>query len=46
VEIVLLVCGSQRADADRCRELGISTSLAKPVGEMELLEAVTELLQP
>jgi len=45
VGIVLLLCGSQRADTDRCRELGISTSLAKPVGEMELLETVTELLQ-
>jgi PAS domain S-box-containing protein len=45
VEIVLLMCGSRREDAERCRELGISAFLAKPVGEMELLETISQLLQ-
>jgi two-component system, sensor histidine kinase and response regulator len=45
-EIALLTCGAQRGDADRCRDLGISACLAKPVGEMELLEAFTRMLQP
>jgi CheY-like chemotaxis protein len=46
VEIVLLMCGSRREDAERCRELGISACLAKPVGEMELLETISKLLLP
>jgi CheY-like chemotaxis protein len=45
VEILLLMGGSRREDTERCRELGISASLAQPVGETELFEAITQLLQ-
>jgi signal transduction histidine kinase/DNA-binding response OmpR family regulator len=44
--IVLLTSGVQRGDADRCRELGISACLAKPVVERELLDSITRILQP
>jgi two-component system sensor histidine kinase/response regulator len=46
VGIALLVSGLQRGDADRCRELGISAWLAKPPGEVELLEAIRGMSQP
>jgi two-component system sensor histidine kinase/response regulator len=39
-KIVLLTSGVQRGDGDRCRELGVSVYLAKPVGEVELLDAI------
>jgi CheY-like chemotaxis protein len=42
--IALLMCGAQRGDADRYRNLGISACLTKPVGEMELLEALARML--
>jgi CheY-like chemotaxis protein len=45
-KIALLTSGVQRGDADRCRELGVSAYLAKPVGETELLEAITRMWQP
>lgn len=43
VGIALLICGPQRRDADRYRNLGISACLTKPVGETELLEALTRI---
>jgi PAS domain S-box-containing protein len=45
-KIVLLTSGAQRGDADRCRDLGVSAYLAKPVGHIELLDAITRTLQP
>jgi two-component system, sensor histidine kinase and response regulator len=45
-KIVLLTSGAQRGDAGRCQHLGVSVCLAKPVGEMELLEALTRMWQP
>jgi CheY-like chemotaxis protein len=44
--IALLTSGVQRGDADRCRDLGVSACLAKPVGEAELLEAIARMWQP
>ncbi|HWF46494.1 MAG TPA: response regulator [Bryobacteraceae bacterium] len=44
--IALLTSGAQHGDADRCRELGISACLAKPVVERELLDAMTRMLRP
>ncbi|MEO8659027.1 MAG: response regulator [Bryobacteraceae bacterium] len=39
-KIALLASGVHRSDADRCRELGVSTYLVKPVGEIEILDAI------
>ena len=41
--IALLTSGVQPGDADRCRDLGVSAYLAKPVGEMELLNAICRM---
>ncbi len=38
--IMMLTSGGQRGDAARCRELGISTYLLKPIRRSELLRAV------
>ena len=38
--VVMLTSGGESGDAARCRDLGISVYLTKPVGEAELLEAV------
>jgi CheY-like chemotaxis protein len=46
VKIALLSSGVQRGDSDRCRELGVSAHLVKPVGERELLEALTRMSGP
>jgi PAS domain S-box-containing protein len=42
--IALLMCGAQRGDSDLYRSIGISACLTKPVGEMELLEALIGML--
>jgi CheY-like chemotaxis protein len=39
----MLTSGVQHGDADRCRDLGVSAYLAKPVGEMELLNAIRRM---
>jgi CheY-like chemotaxis protein len=44
--IVLLTSGVRHGDADRCRDLGVSAYFAKPVGEMELLDAIRKMSQP
>ena len=44
VEIILLPSAGQRGDANRCRELGISTYLIKPAVHAELLEAIRTTL--
>jgi CheY-like chemotaxis protein len=41
--IALLTSGVQSGDADRCRDLGVSAYLAKPVSETELLSAVRRM---
>ncbi|HEV2419563.1 MAG TPA: response regulator [Terriglobia bacterium] len=40
--IVMLTSGGQRGDAKRCRELGISAYLMKPVRQIELREAILQ----
>jgi len=42
--IMMLTSGGQRGDADRCRQLGISAYLSKPVRQWELREAVLRVL--
>jgi two-component system, sensor histidine kinase and response regulator len=44
--LTLLSSAGQRGDAARCRELGISAYLTKPVGEAELLDAIRRALLP
>jgi CheY-like chemotaxis protein len=41
--IAMLASGVQSGDAERCRDLGVSAYLAKPVGEMELLNALRRM---
>jgi PAS domain S-box-containing protein len=42
--IMMLTSGGQRGDAARCRELGVSAYLTKPVGRSELLDAILRVL--
>jgi len=42
--IVMLTSAGQRGDAARCRELGVSAYLTKPIGEAELLDAILRVL--
>jgi two-component system sensor histidine kinase/response regulator len=42
--IVMLTSGGQRGDAQRCRDLGISAYLIKPVLQSDLLEALLRVL--
>ncbi len=42
--IMMLTSGGQRGDADRCREVGISAYLSKPVRQAELREAILRVL--
>ncbi|MGB6200400.1 MAG: response regulator, partial [Candidatus Acidiferrales bacterium] len=42
--IMMLSSGGQRGDADRCREVGISAYLTKPVRQAELREAIVRVL--
>ncbi len=44
LELMILTSAGQRGDAQRCRELGISAYLTKPVSRPELLEAVAAVL--
>ncbi|HTV55402.1 MAG TPA: response regulator [Terriglobia bacterium] len=43
--IVLLTSAGQRGDAARCRRVGVSAYLTKPVSQSELLEAVLAVLR-
>jgi CheY-like chemotaxis protein len=38
--IMMLTASGQRGDAARCRELGISAYLTKPIGQSDLLDAI------
>jgi CheY-like chemotaxis protein len=42
--VMMLTSGGQRGDAVRCRELGISAYLTKPVRQWELREAILSVL--
>ena len=42
--IMMLTSGGQRGDAVRCRELGISAYLTKPIKQSELLQAILTVL--
>src|SRR6266436_4573816 len=42
--VMMLTSGGQRGDAARCRELGISAYLTKPVRQWELREAILSVL--
>jgi CheY-like chemotaxis protein len=42
--IMMLTSGGQRGDAARCRELGVSAYLTKPIGESDLLRATLQVL--
>jgi PAS domain S-box-containing protein len=42
--IMMLTSGGQRGDADRCRQVGISGYLTKPVRQRELQEAILRVL--
>jgi len=42
--IIILTSAGRRGDAARCRELGISAYLTKPVGQSELLDAILNVL--
>jgi len=42
--IMMLTSGGQRGDAARCREVGISAYLTKPVRQVELREAMLRVL--
>jgi CheY-like chemotaxis protein len=44
VTIIMLTSGGQRGDADRCREVGISAYLTKPVRQQELHDAIVRVL--
>jgi signal transduction histidine kinase/ligand-binding sensor domain-containing protein/DNA-binding response OmpR family regulator len=41
--VMMLTSGGQYGDVARCRELGISSYLTKPVGEVELLATICRL---
>jgi PAS domain S-box-containing protein len=42
--VAIVTSGGQRGDAARCRELGISAYLTKPVRRVDLLEAIVNVL--
>ncbi|RMD58208.1 MAG: response regulator, partial [Nitrospirae bacterium] len=44
IPLVLLTSGGIRGDAERCRQLGISAYLTKPIKQSELIEVIKEVL--
>jgi signal transduction histidine kinase/CheY-like chemotaxis protein len=46
IPIMMLTSAAQRGDSDRCRSLGISGYLTKPVSQSELRQAILTLLNP
>ena len=44
--IVLLTLFGQRGDAARCRQLGVSAYLTKPIAPLDLLDAVRAMITP
>ena len=43
-QVIMVTSGGQRGDAGRCRELGISAYLTKPVRQVDLLETIVNIL--
>jgi len=43
--IMMLTSAGQRGDGTRCRELGVSAYLTKPIGESELVEAIRRVME-
>jgi len=43
-QIIMVTSGGQRGDAARCRDLGISAYITKPVRQVDLLEAMLNVL--
>jgi CheY-like chemotaxis protein len=43
-QVIMVTSGGQRGDAARCRELGVSAYLTKPVRQVDLLEAIVNVL--
>jgi CheY-like chemotaxis protein len=43
--IMMLTSANQRGDAARCRELGVTAYLVKPIQQVELLEAIVAALR-
>ncbi len=46
VRILLMISSGWRGDAQRCRELGISAYLIKPIKQSELIEAISAVMNP
>jgi len=44
--IALLTSAARRKEADAARALGLPVCLTKPVGERELLDAISRILEP
>ncbi|MBF0476387.1 MAG: response regulator, partial [Deltaproteobacteria bacterium] len=44
IKIIMLTSASQRGDAERCKELGITAYLTKPVGHSDLLDVILTVL--
>lgn len=42
--IIMLTSAGQRGDAARCRELGVTAYLTKPIGQAELLDAILKIV--
>ena len=43
-DVIMLTSAGQRGDAARCRELGVAAYLTKPIGQIELLNAILQAL--
>jgi CheY-like chemotaxis protein len=43
-QVIMVTSGGQRGDAARCRELEVSAYLTKPVRQVDLLEAIVNVL--
>jgi PAS domain S-box-containing protein len=44
--IMMLTSGGHRGDGQRCRELGVTAYLLKPIRQYELRESIVRVLQP
>jgi CheY-like chemotaxis protein len=44
--IMMLTLAGHRGDAERCKELGVSAYLMKPIRQTELREAIARILAP
>lgn len=44
--MIMISSAAQVGDSDRCRQVGIARYLTKPIVQSELLEAISDVLQP